>query len=187
VADVTTYAFRTLAGDLFLSAPESARPTPVHAQIAEAQRQVERAGEAASVRRRVRGAELVTVHGNPPPYRGAKLSANAKKLIAAAEAAGFQVKALEFVDGAEIQGLHVKRRVGFRAEYVRGRAAAASWHEPYRYAIVRDDRPIKVNALTRTGLKGYRTAGMSETRLQLLGRPQGMKITVTQLLERIEQ
>ena len=184
---MTTYAFRTYAGDLFLSAPEFGRPTPVHAQIAASQREAERAGATASVRRRLRSAELVTDHGNPPPYRGPKVPANASKLMMQAHAAGFAVKALEFVDGVEVQGLHKRRRVGFRAEYVRGRAKSASWHEPYRYSIVRDTRAVKVNALSRTGLKGYRTAGMSETRLQLLGRPQGMKITVTQLLERIEK
>lgn len=182
---MTTYAFRTLDGDLYLSAPELSKPVPVHAQIAAEQRERERASATASLRRRMRVAEIVTDVGNPPMYRGPKVPTNARKIAEAAEAAGFEVRILEFDDGCEVQGHHAERREGFRAGYVRGRASVASWHTPYRYTIVRDDRPIKMSARDHIGLKGYRSTGMSETRLQLLGRPQGMKINHTECMERI--
>ncbi len=180
-----TYAFRDAGGDVVLMAPEFSMPIPVHAQIAQRLRAEEQAGESDAVRRRMRTAELVTKVDNPPMYRGALVPTNAKKLAAAAEAEGFEVRTLLYDDGCEIQGHHAERREGFRAGYVRGRAAYASWHTPYRYTIIRDTRPIKMNTRDRVGLKGYRSEGMSETRLQLLGRPQGMKITHTELTARL--
>lgn len=184
---MTTYAFRTLSGDLYLSAPEFSRPTPVHAQVAAELRERERAGQTAALRRRMRGAELVTDVGNPAPYRGKLVPANALKVADAARAAGFEVRVIEYPDGCRVEGLHRERRVGFRADWVRGRTAGASWHTPYRYAVVRDDRPVKASAVSHTALKGYRPVGVGETRMQLLGRPQGMKINHTTLLERISK
>lgn len=183
-----TYAFRDASGDVVLMAPEFSMPSPVHAQIAQRLRAEEQAGAADALRRRMRTlpvSEIVTDVGNSPMYRGPLVPANAKKLAAAAEAEGFEVRTLLFDDGCEIQGHHAERRCGFRAGYVRGRAKYASWHTPYRYRMIRDERPIKMNLRDHVGLKGYRSTGMSETRLQLLGRPQGMKITHTELQARL--
>lgn len=129
----------------------------------------------------------MTTHGLPKvaPYRG-PIPANAHKLEAAARAAGFETKLLVTVSGCRVEGHHPARRVGFTATFERGRAKGASWHEPWRYGIVRDERKAgKVNALTRTALKGYRPAGVGETRLAILGSPVGLPITHTTLNERI--
>lgn len=182
---MTTYAFRDERGDLVAFAPELSPPLPVHAQ---------RPASVAAVaaHRRIAAATLidraleaiVTDVGRPKRYTGG-VPANAKRIVADAEAAGFETKTLIFPDGCRVEGLHRERRVGFRATFTRGRASSASWHEPYRYTLVRDDRPVKVNALTRTGLKGYRSAGVGETRLALLASPHGLRITHTELRERI--
>lgn len=182
---MSSYAFRTLDGDLYLSAPEFERPYPVHAQVAVALRERERAGHIAALRRRMRTAEIVTDVGNPPPYRGPVVPAAARRLVAEAEAAGFEVRVIEYDDGCRVEGLHAERRVGFRASWRRGHVDGASWHTPYRYGMIRDERPVRVAEKTRVGLKGYRTSGQSETRLTLLGRPQGMKVTHTEVRERI--
>lgn len=163
-----------------------AMPTPRHALT-------EPAEQAIAAHRRVAGAtrleaeleRLVTDVGRPREWHGEKVPRNATAIVAEAEAAGFETKTLVFPDGCRVEGLHRERRVGFRATFTKGRAASASWHEPYRYTLVRDDRPVKVNALTRTGLKGYRSAGVGETRLALLASPHGLRITHTELRERI--
>lgn len=182
---MTTYAFRDERGDLVAFAPELSPPVPVHAQRASAVAAVEAHRRIAAATRLERELEaIVTDVGRPKPYTGG-IPANAKKILAEAEAAGFETKLLTFTDGCRVEGLHRERRVGFRATFTRGRASSASWHEPYRYTLVRDDRPVKVNALTRTGLKDYRAAGVGETHLSLLASPHGLRITHTELRERI--
>ena len=162
---------------------EFGRPLPVHAQRPEALAAVEAQRRLDEERRRE---AFATDHGRPriKPYRGG-IPANATKLEALAQRHGFETMIVELADGCRVEGHHPERRVGFRATFTRGRADGASWHEPYRYAIVRDDRPVGVNALTRTGLKGRRPAGVGTTRLALLGSPSGFPITHTELTERI--
>lgn len=162
---------------------EFARPTPLHALSPAALAAVE-AHRAVAATDRLE--EFVTDHGRPrrEPYTGS-VPANATKLRRLAEAHGFETMIVELEEGCRVEGHHAERRVGFRATFIRGRADGASWHEPYRYAIVRDDRPVGVNALTRTGLKGKRPAGVGTTRLALLASPSGFPITHTELTERI--
>lgn len=187
---MSTYAFREgIGGDVELFAPEFARPIPTHAQSAEAADAVEavrREGRASRLQRAA--ASLVTDHGRAPIRSTGKdpVTANARKLAALAEANGFEVKILSDAGSCRVEGHHAQRRQGFTASWVAGRATVASWHEPWRYAIVEDKRSVKVNALTRTALAGHRAAGVGTLRLALLGSPLGLPLTHTALAERIQ-
>lgn len=185
---MTTYAFRDARGDVILLVPEFAKPIPVHAQTPEALAAVE-AHRRQGIERRLQkdAATIVTDHGTPPvrPYPGGVVTRNARALAARAKAAGFDVKVLEFPDSCRVEGLHRDRRVGFTATWTRGRAGGASWHEPWRYGIVEDRRPVGVNAKTRTALAGKRGAGMGTTRLAILASPRGLPINHATLNERI--
>lgn len=187
---MSSYTFRDAAGDVFLDAPEFARPIPVHAQTPGALAAV------ASVRRlgvetrlqRVLDA-LVTDHGRPRviPYEGDVVTRNARALVALAEAAGFETKLLAFPASCRVEGYNADRALGFRATWTRGRADGATWNTPWRYGIVEDRRPVGVNAKTRTALAGKRGAGMGTTRLAILGSPWGLAITHSELTSRLQE
>lgn len=185
---MTTYAFRDARGDVILLAPEFAKPYPVHAQQESSIAAVE-AMRRYGIERRLQkdAATIVTDHGRPPvrPYPGDVVTRNARALAERAKAADFDVKVLEFPDSCRVEGLHRGRRVGFTATWTRGRAGGASWHEPWRYGIVEDRRPIGVNAKTRTALAGKRAAGIGTTRLAILASPWGLPINHATLNERI--
>lgn len=188
-----TYAFRDPSGDLLVSAPEFAMPIPVHAQIAQAQREAggprvpNVAGPAGGpVVAGLAGGPLVTDHGLPRYYRG-PVPRNARALVALAESAGFETKTLEHRTGHRVEGYHADRALGFTATWERGRAKGATWNTPWRYGVALDRRPVGVNAKTRTGLAGKRAAGMGTTRLTILGTPWGVPITHSELTERLQE
>lgn len=185
---MTTYAFRDEKGDVTLLAPEFSRPIPVHAQTPGALRAVEtmRAIGLERIAQREMD-QIVTDHGRPPiaTYERDVVTANAKKLATLAEAHGFEVHTLRFPDACRVEGIHRGRRVGFTATWTRGRASGASWHEPWRYGIVADTRPVGVNKMTLTGLAGKRAAGIGTTRLTILASPVGLPINHATLNERI--
>ena len=181
-----TYALRDAGGDVVLFAPEFAKPTPVHAQIAQQQR----AADAGAGPRVLDIAEivagLVTDHDLPRYYRG-PVPANARKLAALAEAAGFETKTLEHRTGHRVEGFNAARALGFTASWERGRAKGATWNTPWRYGIVEDRRPVGINKLTRTALAKHRGAGMGTTRLAILGSPWGLAITHSELTSRLQE
>lgn len=181
-----SYAFRDAGGDVVLLAPEFEKPIPVHAQIAQAIREKE-AAAAPRVPTLVEDVDaLVTDHGLPKYYRG-PVPANARKLVALAEAAGFETKTLVHRTGCRVEGYNADRALGFRATWTRGRADGASWCTPWRYGIVEDRRPVGVNKLTRTALAGKRGAGMGTQRLAILGSPWGLSITHSELTSRLQE
>lgn len=185
---MASYTFRDADGDITTNAPEFEMPKPVHAQTKAARLAVKAMLRDGATRRLDRAMQsIVTDHQRPAERRtGAPpVTANARKLDAAARRTGFETKILEYAEACVVEGWHPQRRVGFRATWERGRASTASWHEPWRYAIVGDDRPVKMSKRTRTGLKGARSAGMGATRLELLGSPLGLPVTHTELTERI--
>lgn len=192
-----TYAFRDPSGDLLVSAPEFAMPTPVHAQVAQAQRERDAAGGPRIPNVAEVVADLVTDHGLPRYYRGA-VPRNARALVALAESAGFETKTLEHRTGHRVEGYHADRALGFTATWERGRAKGATWNTPWRYGVVEDSRPVGVNAKTRTGLAGKRAAGLGvgdgrgagapgTTRLAILGTPWGVPITHSELTARLQE
>ena len=161
-------------------------PIPVHTQIAQAQRALDVAGprRVLSVAEVVAG--LVTDHDLPRYYRG-PVPMNARKLVALAEAAGFETKTLAHRTGHRVEGYHADRALGFTATWERGRAKGATWNTPWRYGVVEDRRPVGVNKLTRTGLAGKRAAGMGTTRLAILGSPWGVPLTHSELTSRLQE
>lgn len=187
---MTSYAFRDAGGDVVLSAPEFARPIPVHAQTPAALEAV------ASVRRdgvetrlqRVLDA-LATDHGRPhvEPHDGDVVTANARRLVALAESAGFETMILRTPAACRVEGVNRERALGFTATWTRGRADGATWNTPWRYGIVEDRRPVGVNEKTRTGLAGKRAAGVGTTRLAILGSPWGVAITHSELTSRLQE
>lgn len=181
-----TYAFRDPSGDLLVSAPEFSKPIPIHAQIAQAQRAAAVAGP-----QRAQGvdedvADLVTDHDLPRYYRG-PVPANARKLVALAESAGFETKTLEHRTGHRVEGYNAGRALGFTASWERGRAKGATWNTHWRYGIVEDRRPVGVNKTSRTGLAGKRAAGIGQQRLAILGSPWGLAITHSELTSRLQE
>lgn len=184
---MSSYAFGGEPGQPGTLGLEFAKPIPVHAQTPEALEAVEsvrRAGRAARLQREV--SALATDHGTPRIRRyDGGIPANARRLEKAARAAGFDVRVLDMIDGCRIEGHHAQRRVGFRATWTEGKADGASWHAPWKYTLVNDERPVGVNKLTRTGLANKRPAGVGTTRLAIIASPRGIAITHTELLERV--
>lgn len=179
-------AFRTLDGDLIAQYPDVELPIPAHAQTegAEAARESMR-----RLAKRRDDLELIIDAGRDPvePYPDDPVTANARKLLATAERLGFTTNLVELSDRCTVEGFHREREVAFRAYWTRGRADGASWHERrYRYGIVSDTRPVKMDQKAHVGLKGYRSAGVGETHLAILGSPVGVPINHTELTERLD-
>lgn len=162
-----------------------AMPTPVHAQIAQAQREREAAAPRVPAVAEV-VSSLVADHGLPRYYRG-PVPRNARALVALAEAVGFETKILEHRTGCRVEGYNAGKRLGFTATWERGRAKGATWNTPWRYGIVDDRRPVGVNAKTRTALARKRGAGMGTTRLAILGSPWGLATTHSELTTRLQE
>ena len=164
-----------------------AMPTPAHTLTPGAQDAVERMREAGHEKRRERAvSSLVTAHGHTRivPYDGPPPAALVR-VEALALAHGWKVKRYESPTGHALQGR--KGDLGFRATWQRGKTTGATWHERTpRWALVRDDRPVKVNKLARTALEGGRGAGLGEIHLKLLGAPWGMPLNVTTLEGRLK-
>lgn len=169
---------------------EFAKPRPAHTLTPEAEEA--RQGAIAYGREQLLNdavARIVTDHGTPhvEPYHGPTPAA-AKRLEAKAAAAGMTTTITTTITGCVVEAIDRERGVAFRAWYVRGKADGGTWHEREdRWILTRDERAVKVNALTRTGLAGYRTAGMSETRLKLVASRAGLPVNVTEIERRLSE
>lgn len=189
---------------------EFARPIPVHAQRPGALMAVEAVRRAGRAKRSA--GEITTDVGRPAyePYEkpeietvvtkkgkrkrvptGRMLAVDpvpsaARAFLKLAEAHGFEVNLIELRDRCTVEGIDRARGVAFRAYWVRGRTNGGTWHERReRYEIVRDDRPVGVAALTKTGLKGKRAAGVGTTRLALVASRLGTAHTITELTRKV--
>ena len=184
---MSSYAYR---GEPFTPGTfgiEFAKPLPVHTMTPGALAAVE-AVRAAGRAKRASG-ELVASHGRPPyvPYDRDPVPKAARDLLELAESLGFETNLIALNDRCTVEGIDRRAGVAFRAFWVRGRTNGGTWHERReRYAIIRDDRPVGVAALTRTGLKGKRPAGVGTTRLSLVASRLGMPYTITDLQRKVE-
>lgn len=123
---------------LYNLAPQLAAPIRAHTLTASAKS----AREAIRNRRRhaLEAAPLVTTHEQP---HAEALPNNARLLIEAAEAAGFEVrhafgyyamnagKSNEYqAEAVRVSGMHAEARVGFSAVWVKGAAKLGLWYAP---------------------------------------------------------
>lgn len=130
---------------------------------------------------------LVTQHGHVRAYRGG-IPAAARRLLAKAEAAGFDAELHEYSAGCVVQGIRRRDRVGFRAYWVRGKTAGGTWHSGGRdrWKLVDiSDRPIGVDAKTHTTKVKCRHDEKDRTRLVLVESPRGVSYNVTEIEKRI--
>jgi hypothetical protein len=173
-----------------LTGIEFAKPTPAHALTPPALEAVE-AMRRAGWQRRIdeRAAELVTNHDNPRvrPYTG-PIPAGAKRLLALALSKGMTAQIVTSKTGHTVEGIDPKRGVAFRATWSRGSASGGSWHEKRdRYIFVEDARAVGVNALTKTGLKGRRPAGVDRVHLKAVALRDGMPYNVTEIERKVSE
>lgn len=168
---------------------EFARPTPLHAITPAALAAVE-AHRVAAARTRLDRvmAQIVTDVGRPQriPYDGERITSGARSLLALGEEHGFASRVHELHEGCMVEGLHRSERVGWRAWWIAGATGGASWHEPLRFEMVDDTRPIGMDATARVGKKGHRSTGMGTRRLSQVASPAGVPMNVTALRKRIE-
>ena len=168
---------------------EFAKPIPVHAQTPGALAAVEAVKRAGKEKRdKLVEDAIVTDLGRPPfnPYDRDPVPKAAHDLLALAEAHGFEAHVIALNDRCTVEGIDRGGGVAFRAYWIRGRTNGGTWHEAReRYEIVADHRPIKVDANKRTGLKGYRSAGVGETRLALVASRLGTAHNITELTEKV--
>lgn len=135
-------------------------------------------------------AKIITKHGNPPreAYDGDPVTANARKLLERALGIGFTARLHDLGDACMVEGYRLTpAKVGFRAWWTRGSADGASWHEPWRYEVQRDDRPIGIDQKARTGKVGYRGAGLGTEHLRIVATPWGKPINHTELGHRLDE
>lgn len=183
-----SYTFRS--GDVAVYAPEFAKPIPVHALTPEAEAAVVAVRRHGRARRLdAEAAKIVTAHGSPhvADYAGG-VPAAAKRLQRIAEAEGFQVKIREDGAVAVVEGLHVARRVGFRAYWKAGATQGGTWHsgghDHWRLVDI-SNRPIGVDSRTFTTKNGHRHDAGDTTRLELVESPRGVNVTITEISRRI--
>lgn len=168
-------------------------PSPAHTLTdgaEEARQSLRRLGREARLRKRL--SAVVTQHGNPGgiPYAGALVNASARGLASLAGTCGFKVVTRETATGCVVAGLHVVRRVGFRAYWSRGTVRGATWHSGGRdhwTLIDITDRPIGVDAVAKTTKAKHRHDEQDRTRLVLVESPRGVHINVTELRKRIKE
>jgi hypothetical protein len=132
---------------------------------------------------------LVTEHGHKRivPYEGDVVTAAAKTLLRLAESKGMRAQIVKTPTGCAVEGIDVKRGVAFRASWERGSTDGATWHEARdRYTLVDDPRPVRVNATTKTALKGGRPAGMGRVHLQQTASRSGLPMNITELTQRVK-
>lgn len=134
---------------------------------------------------------LVTDHGTPSTRRryDGPIPAAAKKTLALAERRGFRAQLIEGPEGCTVEGIHDERRVGFRAHWLRGKTAGASWHSGGRdrYKLVDiTSRPIGVDARTHTTKAKHRHDAKDRTRLVLVESPRGVRLGITEIETRIK-
>jgi hypothetical protein len=185
---MSTYAFRDASGDLVASYPEFARPIPPHAQTPGALAAVESVRELGrATRLECVVADIVLEHGNPPPVEpyADVVTAASRAMVKLAKSRGFDVKVEPLPDRVVVSGFRAD--CGFSAEWVRGNAGVATWHEPrIRYAMIHDKRPVGVSKRDRVALAKKRGAGLGEYHLSIVASPHGVKVGVTVVTERIK-
>lgn len=167
-----------------------AKPTPAHAltEAAEdARESMRRLGYEKRLERAV--SSLVTQHGHARvvPYDGG-VPAAAKRVLAKAKAAGFDAELIEHATGCVVQGIRRRDRVGFRAWWERGKTTGGTWHSGGRdrWKLVDiSDRPIGVDARTRTTKAKHRHDANDTTRLVLVESPRGIACGITEIERRI--
>lgn len=167
---------------------EFAKPTPLHALTPAALAAVEAHRRAAARTRLDRIlADIVTRVGRPRPlpYDGELITSGARGLLALGEQAGFAVRVHELVDGCMVEGLHRSERIGWRAWWIAGKTDGASWHEPFRFEMVDDERTIAMDAKAHVGKVGHRSAGMGTRRMSQVASPHGVPMNITELRRRI--
>lgn len=184
----------------YQSAHEFAMPTPAHALDEGAIAAVERMRERARQERVDRlMASVVTEHGMPKveAFEGNVVAKNARELLALAESRGFVARLHELPRGCMVEGYRLEpEKVGFRAWWrihttARGVSSlmqdGCSWHTPWRYEMMADDRPVGVSKDSRLGLKDKRGAGLGTVHLRITGTPWGKPLGYTELKARLEQ
>ena len=209
---MATYAFRNAAGDIERLSPFG-KPPPAHTltPAAEEAREAMRRHGARKIVEREAGL-LVTDHGRPhvEPYTPTKIvrtwrttKKGKKKLesetivpadVRPAAAIALEKKAAAagwktnlFTTPGDVRTVVEGRRdrQGFRAVWLRGRAESGTWHEPWRYAMIHDTRPVGVAKITRTALAGKRGAGMGENRRAIGASPGGSAVGVSESSTRV--
>lgn len=165
-------------------------PTPPHAQTAGAREAVEAMIAQGHARRLDRAfASIVTDHGRPrvEPYDADPVTASARRLLAAADAAGWRTNLVELADRCSVEA--VRGTTAFRAVWVRGKIDSARWFErDYRYEYIDDPRPEpKVNEKLRVSLANRRPVGCSKIHLKLVAGPCGVPIPIAELTKRVKK
>lgn len=169
--------------------PEFAKPIPLHALTdgaLEAVESMRRMGRDRLLEREI--TRIVTKHGRParPRWQGEVVTANARRLLALAEASGFTAHLLTDDERCVVEGYRLApEKVGFRASWLRGSAGGFAWCTPWRYELVEDTRPVEVNKLTRTGKEGTRSPGVGSERLAITGTPWGLSVSWAELQRRV--
>ena len=155
-------------------APEFARPTARHTLTASAIAAVESVRRAAHAQRVADAtAVLVTDVGRrPSSFDRDPVTANARALQALAAEAGFEVVLRSGAAWCRVEGVHAAR-VGFSALWREGGFDSATWHEPWRYAMVTDERTVAVDARARVGKANHRSPGVGRRHLAIEATPWG--------------
>jgi len=182
---------------VYAKAHEFSRPVPFHALQPGALEAVQRMKEEGDTRLAARAVDRImakvhTKHGNPrrkdSGYEGVRVTPMARRMLAKAEAAGFTARVHELDRGCMVEGYRLEpEKVGFRAWWDEGSADGASWHEPWRYEMMRDDRPVGVNKTALVALAGKRAAGLGAEHLRIVGTPWGLPIDHTTLGKRLAE
>lgn len=131
---------------------------------------------------------LVTKHGRPRTevWEGDPVTRNARSLLALAEERGFTAQMLVVGAQCVVEGYRLQpERMGFRASWLKGSAGGFAWCAPWRYELVRDERPVGVDKIAHTGKVGYRSPGVDVEHLALVASPWGIKVSYTELVRRV--
>lgn len=119
-------------------------------------------------------------------YDGEVETAGARRLLALAKDNGFTAQMLLSGDTCCVEGHHPSR-VGFRAWWTRGSADGGSWHAPWEYAMIHDEREVRMDKTAHVSLKGYRTTGQGPHRMTIVASPRGVASNVTEISRRIRE
>lgn len=119
-------------------------------------------------------------------YDGEVETAGARRLLALARENGFTAQIIVSGDLCTVEGHHPSR-VGFRAYWTRGAADGGSWHAPWAYAMIHDERSVEMDAKAHVGKKGHRTTGQGPHRMSIVASPRGVASNVTEISRRIRE
>lgn len=173
----------------YVSAPEFAVPHPMHAMTDAAVAGVEAVrAHGAGLRLQAELSRLVTDHGRPQAskWEGDPVARNARPLLDVALARGFTAQMIVEGDACSVEGYRLEpERIGFRAVWLRGSAFGFTWHEPWRYEMTQDTRPVSVDARAKVGKAGYRAPGVGRSHMRVVASPWGVKIGYDALVARL--